>query len=831
MAITIPNFVKFFILSSIILLASAQDTYAQAYSFTGTVVNSGMEPIPYLSARIKDLRRGGRTNEEGKFTIMLPPGRHELIISGAGYKTLKSIIIMHKQNQFKQFVLETNVKEIKKVIISSKRKDRSREIIRKLISKKKDIQQGADQYSFEAYIKATVDKEKKKTKRNKSPSRKKNKKDTTRSNINETKIKTESSKQFAEVSLEVQRSYPKKIKEVRTGVNIKGNKTSFFYLSCTEGDFNFYENLIRVRALGKISFLSPFSSSGLIAYRYKYLEYFFKNGKFYHRIKFKPSTTSNALINGEVLIQDKTWVIKEIRAAFPNSHTPEYKKFEINATYKKINQKAWLPTQYNFNYLTRDKLQGQTVVNFRKYNIDTTFKRKYFDAELSATSKEAYERDSSFWQKTRTEPLTNEEIKIIHYKDSLYELTHSDHYRDSVEKDINRIRFINIIWSGQEIQNWRKERYISLPSLVQLWNPVAIGGPRYGLTFRYNKKYKNKRKVFLAPNITYGPWNKDIRGSIFGNYLINPFNRTSLNWNIGRKTANLFWNDAIVNLFDRSNYYQKENITVGIRRELINGLYINNTLEMGTRKNMHNLITNTYADSIFFNGENKKPIYFENYNAFFNELELSYTPQQKYIREPYEKVILGSRYPTFYAQWRKGIPGILKSTIRYDYIEIGTRQELNLGTIGLSNYNIKYGNFVNDGNVEAADYKYIARGNPWLFFNSLTSFQAMDSTFALFKGFVEGHYRHEFNGALLNKIPFVKKLKIAESAGAGFLLAPERDLRYVEVFAGIEKEFTIFRQPLRLGVWGVSSFANQFQKPFQFKFSLRAYSFQRDRWE
>jgi hypothetical protein len=226
----------------------------------------------------------------------------------------------------------------------------------------------------------------------------------------------------------------------------------------------------------------------------------------------------------------------------------------------------------------------------------------------------------------------------------------------------------------------------------------------------------------------------------------------------------------------------------------------------------------------------RKPIDFENYSAFFNELEISYTPKQLYVREPYEKVILGSRYPTFFAKWRKGIPGILKSIIQYDYIELGVRQDLNLGTIGISDYKLMYGNFINEDKVEAADYKFIARGNPYLFFNPRNSFQAMDSTFALFKGFVEGHLIHEFNGALINKIPHVRKLKIFESAGAGFLYAPERNLRYVEFFAGLEKQFTVLRQPLKLGVWGVSSFTNQFQNPFQLKFSLRVYDNRSNKW-
>ena len=46
------------------------------------------------------------------------------------------------------------------------------------------------------------------------------------------------------VSWEKSYEYPDKIKEVRTAYNKKGDQSSLFYLSATEGEFNFYQNLI-----------------------------------------------------------------------------------------------------------------------------------------------------------------------------------------------------------------------------------------------------------------------------------------------------------------------------------------------------------------------------------------------------------------------------------------------------------------------------------------------------------------------------------------------------------------------------------------------------------
>jgi hypothetical protein len=131
------------------------------------------------------------------------------------------------------------------------------------------------------------------------------------------------------------------------------------------------------------------------------------------------------------------------------------------------------------------------------------------------------------------------------------------------------------------------------------------------------------------------------------------------------------------------------------------------------------------------------------------------------------------------------------------------------------------------------DYKWQRRGDPILFMNPHEAFQSLDSTFAVFKRFYQGHYMHEFNGALLNKIPLLKKLQLREVAGGGFLIAPERSLRYVEGFAGIERVFKWPFNPLskfKLGVYVVGSAANKFNNPVQFKIGITSWDRRTNKW-
>ena len=175
----------------------------------------------------------------------------------------------------------------------------------------------------------------------------------------------------------------------------------------------------------------------------------------------------------------------------------------------------------------------------------------------------------------------------------------------------------------------------------------------------------------------------------------------------------------------------------------------------------------------------------------------------------------------------------MNSNVDFDYLEFGIRQSVKLGVLGISSYSIKSGSFINTRDLRLVDYKFMRRGDPILFQNPNTAFQALDSTFPVFKRFYEGHYVHEFNGALLNKIPFFKKIGLREVAGAGFLVAPERNLRYGEVFAGIER---VFRYPFnqlgkfKLGVYVVGSGANQFHNPVQVKIGITTWDKKKGKW-
>ena len=168
---------------------------------------------------------------------------------------------MRKANQQQNLIMEaaaaTNLSE---VVIKSKNRDRTEEYIRNVIKNKGAIENAAGAYSCKVYIKA-VQEDSMPLKKNKKP-------------ISDSLLKVQQARAemngmaLAEIVLQLDYA-AKKIKEERTGITKKGNTQSLFFLSNTEGDFSFYNNLVNVPSISQTPFLSPLSYSGLLAYRFK----------------------------------------------------------------------------------------------------------------------------------------------------------------------------------------------------------------------------------------------------------------------------------------------------------------------------------------------------------------------------------------------------------------------------------------------------------------------------------------------------------------------------------------------------------------------------------
>lgn len=799
------------------LLAVTLNLHAQTFKLQGKAINSQQEGIPYVTIQVKEFQTGGLvTRHDGSYELNLGRGTYRLQVTAVGYKS-QELTITIDSNTHKNIVLEDAQQSLGEVVVRSKSKDRAEEVMRQLVRKKDSIQAAAGPYSVNVYIKAVEQ------------------------GTNKRKAESDTSSleglSMAEILLKLDVESESRLKEERLGVRQNGNTKRLFFLSATEGNFNFYNNLIKVPAISPTPFLSPISSSGLVAYRFKTTKVK-RNGK--HRIytiSVKPLQVTNATVEGELTVSDSAWAVLHARFRFPSYHLQEFDFFEVEQDFDFVNNQAWMLTRQQFAYGLKDrknKYTSHTVAMYSNFELNKTFDKRHFKNELSATASTAYKKDSTFWQAVRTGPLTAKEARFIRYTDSLATVARSERYLDSVDRKINKLTWMKLGFFGQSLYNHKTERTWHFTPISSLYRPFAYGGGRLGAGVYFGRTFPSRKTLSVNFDVSYGLRNSDINGTIDLQRRYNPMLNASYTLSAGRDFAFISEGDALINMVKRNNIYLNNYLGAGHAMELTNGLFFYTEAQMAFRRSVAEYKTGKLVDSLFNEVlTDNEPVAFNPYNAVYGKARLEYTPAQQYRRDAHEKVVLGSKWPTFYVQWEKGIPDVAGSEVNFDYLEFGAKQIVNLGLVGVSRYTVRTGEFLNQKDLRLIDYKVQRRGDPLLFMDPHKAFQALDSSFPLFNRFIDAHLLHQFNGLFVNKIPLLKKLKLREVAGTGFLIAPERNLRYMELFAGLERAFESPFNPMdkfKVGIYVVGATTNQFKNPVQFKIGFTTWDKRRNRW-
>lgn len=810
------------LLVSVYFFSMLSGVYAQV-EVRGKILNAKLEPLPFASLQIKNTRNTTVTKENGEFLLTVEKGVHEVVVSMVGYLP-RVVQFVTGKNDMLNIILEEDNKSLSNVVVTGKYKDPAEDIIRRIIRHKDSIKNAYGAYSCDVYIKS----------------------------FQEDSFKVKSSKKkkvmsvdslphissFSEVVLKLDYENANKYKEQRIGVNRRGDVRNLFYLTTTSGRFELYDNLIKMPELSPTPFVSPISYSGILAYRYKTLKAEKRGDYMQFTIKVIPGSLSNATISGVIEVNSKDWAITYASFDFPKYHLPQYDAFHVEQYYGWVNNKAWMVTRQEFTYVSKVKTgrtEGVTAVAYKNFELNKIFPKGYFGEEKSVATEATYNRDTAFWNTIRSYPLSEKELKFIIKYDSIRNYQNSEVYKDSVDRAINKTNWKKILYKGQELSYHKTGDNYRLPSVLSFFNPFSFGGLRLQLPFSYTKKNPiTKQSYNLYSNISYGLLNKDVNGNIDFTHKYNPFSQANYRLWVSRNFNSFFQNDAIINQLKRTNYYLDNSIGAAWGREVVNGLQMNVNFSYALRRSVAAYKTYSFWDSLLSKSiefNNNKPADFKPYNALYGSIEIRYTPFQPYIREPKEKIILESKYPTIYTLWKKGIPNMFNSAINFDYWELGLMQNIRLGTFGNGEYTIKTGTFVNKKRLELVDYKFQRRGDLYLFLNPKEYFQSLDSTFPVFKRYYEGHYVNQFNGAIINKVPLLKKLGLREVAGAGFLLAPERNVKYVEVFGGVERVFKLpfqLFQKIKIGFCAAGSI--QKKADLRFKIGISSWDAFRNKW-
>lgn len=826
-------------------LATVQTAKAQ---IIGIVVDTARAPLPMVQIFNSDGAKLGQTRLDGYFNLNLRTGSYKLIFSHPDFYSVEIPTLVTAQTKDTlNIILVPKTEKIQGAEIRREYKDPAADYMRKAIAQRDFWHSRIPNQSAQIYIKAFEITEQKIKPKSAPAATDIDPLDAAVINntndpyantvpvvsVSDTAKNRISANAFVEIAMQRDASTDGKIKETRNGVQKVGSKAGLFYLSTTEGDFNLYQNLLDVPALCPLPIMSPLSNSALLAYRFKFL------GAYQHpqygrvlRIEMTGKQTANATLSGELHLVDTTYWILKAELKFPRHLMAEYDAMTLIQHNQLDSQEYLLIDSQRFNYSTKygkSLNKATTLVDYKSITVVPNFPKNHFGMEVSKTTQEAFERDSNYWQQQRTQPLSNQETKFINTADSIKRVVTSDKYLDSVEAQINKVTLKSLVLEGQGYRDREKGITLRFQPLWNLYQPWWPGGGRVSLWNSFDKTFENKKTFEFNENLSYGINNKDVRGTVYMSHMYNPYKRALIFASVGRDFGMVNMNAAYIDLFRRDNFYQNKHINVYHRQELINGLFFQVQGELSDRKDMSTYVFDEFGDSLF---ENNRPLKFIDHRAFFASFNLSYTPFQRYMSEPKQKVILGSAWPTFSINYKQAVPGVFKSNIDYQYLEYRIDHSFPWGLLGTSELRAVSGSFLSSRNVNVVDYRYQRRADPVIFTPPMFAFQQLDSTFTTFKRFYEVHYQHSFNGSLVNKIPFLKKLSLYEKAGVNVLYAPERrNLFFYEGYVGIDKLLRLWRDRYKIGVYYTAGYANLFEKPrYGFKINFEYYDRLNNKW-
>lgn len=834
---------KFKLLALFVLFFQLQ-SYTQVL-LSGSILDERNVTVPYAQIFVKNNAELRTTaNENGHYEMRLYPGEYYLVITAYGYDDREAYVAIGDLPVKRDVqIFPIKIKDLEDVEIAVKKSNPGRDIMLKVIEKRELINPWNYDHTCEGYIKASEkieykEKSEKEIEKEKKKEAKKKVEAVEAEPIIEDpfeeqrKLQTELASKMNLIEVQFTRNFQphNKVKEIRNAYEARGNTQNLYYTTTVKSNFNFFQNLLHLDDLHQSPVSSPISGPGILSYKYRLVEQYIEDGKKIHKIKIIARSTATTTLEGYIWVIDSIWLVQKLELTMSKGNLLVYDYFKIEQEFATPGDSMCVLTNQLLTYGVRYKdqtSQCSTVATFTNYNFQPNFSEKFFNRELSVTEQEAYDKDTSFWNKTRTAPLSLDEQKYIIAKDSIRDFQNRKEYLDSIDAIFNKVTVAKVLWFGIDHRNRAKKVQWTINSAAALIRPIYIAGPRIAPGFTYFKKWENQRSLDSYSEMSVGFMNKDLKGRSYWRYLHDPFHFGSISADFEHEFDAIRSYDAISQIYKRSNFIETTQLKLSYNRELINGLYINPEVSFSERRNIHKYKFVEVLDESLSNDE---PTEFEPYQAFIANITVAYVPGQKYMREPNRKVLLGSKWPTIYIYYEKGIPGFFGSDVSHDYGLLGIHQTFKIGTIGTSNYHFKTGQFFSSTALKDADFKYHRRSDPFWFSNPLHSFQGLNVSLPSKKFYMEGHFVHHDNGSIINKIPFMKKTAIGLVVGCGALYVQEFNWQHYEIFTGLERNFKFSKRKLRVGIYGVLSDGNNINPTTTWKISFAVLDFRNMKW-
>lgn len=840
----------------LLLILSFEVLHSQQSLLKGKVFTSNGEPAMYAVLGCTDVKTGltfgGTADESGKYQIKLSEGQYRLTCHLIGHFDHEEVIQV-EAGKIKtiDIILRENPAELRSIEIYSDTRDLAREVVKNAIESRTKHLGKNQSVSYDSYSKISLQKTMPDTSeygrdsvylelKTKERPRKTYITDLTESI---SKVKYSAPDKFNEEITAHQnfRPNPPSMRGGGTSISIEYGEPDIlpqqysyddnYILRSYTGyqEFNLYRRMLDLPGLTEQKVLSPIGEGALLSYRFDLDGIMFDDSTKIFVIRFSPLFPGETLFSGIMHIREDNWALENAEVTLPKHALRFFQNLEVAIDYSNEQTKSYYIENLTIDYTIRDgtaDIKAQIIL--RNKNIMEEVSAFRFSDETILYNDLAFDRDSIYWLQERPLAMNALEIQYAHQCDSLQRYFSSPEYYEEKDSSYNKVRFMDFILYGVGFRNHYKKQSIFINPLIMQINPVGIGGYRHRLGGNYEKEFSNDFLLETDGMLDYGFRNKDIRGKAgFGlTYYPKKFVRTYIRAGDYYDMINTY--ASLGSVFSRSNYVRTQMVSIAQRMEIINGLFAELTFEFSDQKPISNMAQDQWSQQLF--GDINEPIDFNRYIKSEFRLDLKYRFKQKYIIKKKKKILLGSKYPELNIVYRKGIPGLFRSEINFDYVELGIHHEKELGRLGNMEWSVLGGSFFNKTNLRILEHRYFRGSDIFFFSDPLRSFQLLGPTLSTPNTFLRGNYFHHFNGILLNKIPLIRKLKLTEAAGAAFLSIPDQDFFHTEFYLGLERAIRIREELFRIGIYACTAESTWNKARLEFKLGFNFYDSFHKKW-